>query len=436
MSGKGWRPPSFGIEVVEGRPGSGKSFYGVARVLRALVEERRPVYTNLPIRFRVLRAWLRRRHGAAVANLLTPLTREHFTAFLARQAKRNLFLERLQLSGLTPRERLAGFYAEHGPDVVRQVNPGDPKPNWIPPMSVILIDEAHQWYPQNAQRAEDPNLLSYVTMVRHHVHHLYVITQDRMQVSISFRRLAAYFWEVINLASERIAWSFTLGHLGLAGFRYRQYTPEQEDARSNAERMPCSSTVVLPWWPSESWKFRLYDSFTHLGDVRELRRQLREYRKLSGVGEDGQAVAEYAAPAGREGSMLRLIGRVVMVLVLVVVGVAVGRAVGGPKPAAVVAGPFSPPKVSGFAQGGVLIEGKLYRVNETGPGFVVRAVVPAGRVAVVASVPGDVLYVLRPGKPGLELGPSGEVLSRFRSAAEAGQLGSGPVAESGAGGRN
>ena len=53
----------FGIISVVGKPGAGKSYYLTKKAIEAVTIHRRPVYTNLPIRWRVMWHWVAKRYG-------------------------------------------------------------------------------------------------------------------------------------------------------------------------------------------------------------------------------------------------------------------------------------------------------------------------------------------------------------------------------------
>jgi len=421
---KGWTPPSYGIEVVEGRPGSGKSFFGVGRVLEAVTEQRRPVYTNLPLHMRVFRRWLRSRYGADVANLVRPLTPEHFTKFLARQAARNRFLDRLAGSGLSNSEKVKLWYQGNGPDV-----DSGTEANWISAFAMIIIDEAHHWYPQHAQRAEDPFLLTYLTMIRHHLHHLYVMTQDRMQVSITFRRLAAFYWHVRHRASDKLAWGLRLGHFGVNAFAYAKYTPEQEEARSAEGAEPTHQETVFPWLPSERWKFRLYNSFTHLGSPRELQRQLKSIRESAGLLGNGASLAVIPKPEGSDmPTLVRRFASWGVTAALLAAAVGLGSMLARPVVQAAPPVEFTPPKLSGFAGSKAILDGKPYAIGTGGPFGLVEFINAKDRFVLVRR--DESVWMLRPGKPSLSLGDRTALLAWLNARASAAGGSGGSVAGS------
>ena len=73
---------STGIELVTGIPGSGKSFHMVERLVDWVLKEQRPVYTNLPLCWRVLRKYLKIKGGEHCAGLIHELTEERFNTFI------------------------------------------------------------------------------------------------------------------------------------------------------------------------------------------------------------------------------------------------------------------------------------------------------------------------------------------------------------------
>jgi hypothetical protein len=295
--GKPQRLPHVTCDVVEGLPGSGKSFYGVGKVLEWIEADRRPVYTNLPLRFRVFQRFLRHRGGEKLAGLLVELTQDHFAAFLERNWKR---MEFRTLVKTRYRERLkagrrgrgAVFMESRFQRLWERLNGRDilrgPGANWIPPLAVICIDEAHLWYPGVAverKREESPALLKYLSMHRHHGHALTWITQDRMQLTATVRRLTAHYWQVRDRGEDRVAWGIRLRHFGVRAFGYVKRTPEQEAGRSGENFKAAEDYTVFPWLPKERWKFRLYDSYTNVGGRGHLVRLLRKAREDSGITE-------------------------------------------------------------------------------------------------------------------------------------------------------
>ncbi len=286
---------SFACTMVEGLPGSGKTFWTVRHVINVILEHRRPVFTNAPIRFRVLRAWLRKVGGEVLARLIMPLTREHFTRFCARQGERHRSREAAKAAARVAGVRFneaawkRAFEAEHGPDVVE-----GPEANWLPAHSLLVVDEAHHWFPASGKvdKSESPEVLHYLTMHRHHGHSLVVVTQDRMQVSVTFRRLCSELVVVKNIATEEIGWGFRLGMLGLSGFSYAWHACTA-DVGHGQEGKPWRHGYLFGWLPTQRWLFRLYDSFTHLGGWKKVKADQEAMRRRLGVeSERGRTLEE------------------------------------------------------------------------------------------------------------------------------------------------
>lgn len=272
------------VSMVEGLPGSGKSLMLTEKALN-YIKLRRPVYTNLPLKFRVMRSWLYRRGGPAFANLIQPLTRAHFLAFCERQDLYAKFKAECRLSGIHQhREHVRLFKLKHGPNILH-----GPGANWIPPYAVLIIDECHHWFSAKDQmvrgdgRGESPYLLAYLTMHRHHGHDLWFATQDKMQVSVTVRRLSAEFWLVRDIAKVPVWQGLHFGMLGMKMLEYKRFNAFDYDKDTLDKCTPIQSFWVWPGLPSRKWIFRLYESFTHAGSLRELRAQLEMARDDAGV---------------------------------------------------------------------------------------------------------------------------------------------------------
>lgn len=292
---KAWKPPDCQLRFVEGLPGAGKSFMLVRKTLKVIEGERRPVYTNLPIRFRVMRTYLRNRGGEPMANLIVELTETHWKEFLKRNESKQRFREEYK----TECKNNAKPYREttfervwietHGPDVTR---PGTgQQPNWIDPYSVIIIDEVQHWHTvdANVKRTEGPELRAYLTMMRHHLHDVYIASQSSANVPKTIRDLVRQFWKVEALQERKIAWGIRFKHLGLRAIGYRAYSAEQMETmkrdRSGGEfgSQPLEGEVVFPTLPHYQYIFRLYRSFTHVESPRRMMEQLRKIHDEAGL---------------------------------------------------------------------------------------------------------------------------------------------------------
>lgn len=380
--------PTYTVTIGEGLPGSGKSYWLTKEVIRVIVEQRRPVYTNGPLRFRVVRQYLRNRGGEELARLIFPLTKEHFEAFLARQLKRAEFAFKLKeqcrlLDRPLPDSLLQRLWVEHaGPDVesaepvivqvpivsadslvavaggtfglpmraVRRLSKVEP--NWIPQNAVIMIDEAQTWYP--GQRVEGKAaapgaltlLVSYLSMHRHHLHDLYFFTQNRMNIANVIRDLAKEWVVVRDRGNDVLFWGLRLRHLGIRLSAYVRYTADQMGA---SNPVPYEDRSVSLASRRHRWVFRLYESFVHAGGLKNMRRKLRAVRRKQGVCEydKGDVIVE-PDPSG--GYLVRRFGvdhftpvekvergmgmfkRVGITAVLLMVGFGVGLGARDPKP--------------------------------------------------------------------------------------------------------
>jgi hypothetical protein len=309
---------SYGLEIIEGLMGAGKSYYAVRRICQVIEETRRPVYTNLPLKWPVIRAYLRKRGGEELANLIRPLTKEHWFRFLRRQHMHAQFREsitRKRPDELDPRiiqaihestgkpvdkildqEKIydsqlwAAFHAVYGPDTTKGVQADS-----IPVGSLIVIDEVQHWHPMIKQTGDidkREQLQAYLTMCRHHLHWVWVITQDRTRIDILFRNLAASVWRVWNRGEDRLVWGLRFKHLGLVGMGYQRFTKDQLEGRNPEDVNPSESFTILTQLPRNKVYFRLYSSFTNIGSKRQILRVIRRMRVDAGLDESGTTQQE------------------------------------------------------------------------------------------------------------------------------------------------
>jgi len=276
-----------------GEPGSGKSFMAVRRAIEVMVRSRRPVYTNLPLRWRVFRKYLEKRGGVELAGLVCPLSEQHFRRFIDRTEAMRAWKESAKVEHPEWKvTRLQHEWIQHaGSEVI-----SGPDANWIPAGAVVAIDEAQHWFPNpqinKAQAKSEPaSLMSYLTMHRHHLHWVWVLTQAERQISTTFRTLAVRLWDIRNRANDRIVWGIQFRHVGIKALGYRAFRPEDDPKRDRPHEEYC----VFPWLPWYQVFFRLYDSFTHVGSRRQLRAGLRAARVAMGVTASGRTVTEMQA---------------------------------------------------------------------------------------------------------------------------------------------
>ena len=346
----------YGLEIIEGLMGSGKSFMAVWRILRAIFITRRPVYTNLPIKWKVFRKYLRIKGGEELANLIRPLDEKHWRAFLNRQHKYSLFREEThtlrpdelepdqlrRLSAATGKTQQAlcnqhrifesqmklWFDSEHGIGVEE-----GPHADHIPLGSIIVIDEVQHWHPMSKQ-ARDPDgdqLLAYLTMCRHHLHWIWVITQDRTRINIQFRLFASFVWFVRNRGEHKLAWGIRFKHLGLRGMGYEKYTKDQLEAINKDDLKPLQSFTVMAHRKKNQVIFRLYNSFTQAGSERRIKGQIRKARKESGLDESGytekekqQRIKDMKKEKSKLRKLIRKVRNAAILLVFFVIVFAIG----------------------------------------------------------------------------------------------------------------
>lgn len=344
---------NYGLEIIEGLMGAGKSYYAVRRICQLIEEHRRPVYTNLPLKWPVIRAYLRVRGGEELANLIRPLSKEHWYNFLQRQAMHAQFregiartkprdiephiIEAIARSTHKPIERIraqpklhdaqlwAAFHALYGQDTTE-----GPDADSIPVGAVIVIDEVQHWHPMENQKDNKQRKLelqAYLTMCRHHLHWIWVITQDRTRIDILFRNLASSVWRVWNRGEDRLAWGIRFKHLGLVGMGYQRYTKDQLEGRNPEDVKPSESFTILTQLPRNKVYFRLYSSFTNIGSKRQIQKVIRRARVDAGLDEDGTTKHEkqerehQAMKHTHKPSILRrLARRTIQLCVLLIVG--------------------------------------------------------------------------------------------------------------------
>lgn len=407
--------PQWGVEFCVGLPGAGKSYFGTKRALTAVIEQRRPVFTNLPIKWRAMRHYLKRRHGPEVADLVFQLTEDHWRRFLNRQRIKaeirgrlrngkpgqpldltpderdaleayNRGRERLDLLDLDTRHTISTDELEHlyrlttGEDILR-----GPEANWIPPSSIVCIDEVHDWHPMQTQNAETLDLLDYLTKLRHHTHYLWCMTQDEMQVNKRFRDLAKYYWRITNAADEKILWGLRLAMFGVVAFNYEKLAPAQYYNRQGTDPTPIESYTVYPQMPRNRYVFRLYNSFTHMGSPRRMNKSLEETRQLIGLDPTGRSDHERQQEEERRArpklpmirKAINIVFKTVLLITLLLATALVSYAIGTtnheqpePEPQVIAPGYTAPEQWgtwTGVGMHSAFIDGRRYTTGDTLP---------------------------------------------------------------------
>ena len=285
-----------GVIIIEGKPGAGKSFKGTEELVRQIVQHRRPVYSNLPLRDRPLRRYLTAKAGKdAFLKLWCPLTYEHFRAHVERSVRidkafADWRLENERLGNKAhARDAFDRWYEQRNPDD-RAIIRGDGA-NWIPSGAVCILDEVHLWTPQQGTKKDD-SLLAYASMHRHQHHLVYLLSQDAMQISLEWRRQCIEVIMVDDASSIKLWGQFSLAKLGLRNkvARYTHYGWEAYQlAKSTNRRQGDPDRIEMRWLPFNSHIFSLYDSYGRTGISR------RKQAKL--MAEQARAVGVEPAPA-------------------------------------------------------------------------------------------------------------------------------------------
>ncbi len=307
----------YGLEIIQGLMGSGKSFIAIVRMIKAILLTRRPVYTNLPLKWKVVRKYLRLKGGEELANLIRPLDQEYWRRFLRRQEKVALFkdehkntppqdLTEEQLQQLSEATGKTTDYLKAQPSLHNSqlhkwydhiYGPGKEvgvDADHIPLGSIIIIDEVQHWHPMSKQ-GKDPDgeqLLAYLTMCRHHIHWIWVITQDRTRINIQFRVFFKTLWIVRNRGESKLAWGIRYKHLGMKGLGYEKFSRDQVEGTDPEDKKPLESFTIMSHLKKYQVYFRLYSSHIHAGSMRQIRRQVKEARIKSGLDEHGTTKQE------------------------------------------------------------------------------------------------------------------------------------------------
>lgn len=256
-------PPKTGITIVHGIPGSGKSYFAIWLLLEQIIKERRPVYTNLPLRVKVFRAYLAvRMMNPRAAGYINLLTEKHTKNYTARFAA----WEEAREKGGTDED----FQKEFGPHIET-----GPDANWLPFGSVVAIDEAHKWFASSRSAAsDDPALVAAVTMHRHMWHRLILLTQDPAQIGVIFRRNCDTYWKCTNIGRMPI---FAFVKVPINAFRWIEYPKEALDGNPQFAK-PISAKFHCPAL-SSGFIFRLYSSHTHGGTTRQMMKHIDATRE-------------------------------------------------------------------------------------------------------------------------------------------------------------
>ena len=281
--------PKTGIKIMVGEPGSGKSYKAVTMILNDL-KARRPVYTNIPVKVKTIRAYLSLTSNLPASQVRTLpkylkiVTKEHFDRFTKRLDRYSLKYEELlnarksndSLSDISDVDHSA--YYDNAKKIVDS-EIGEPILNggsadWIPVGSSLYLDELHQWYP-STDRVEPKAILSYTSMHRHLMHECTVLSQHAMQVSKSFRRMADEYLYCRDWSKLPFIWFFKLP---VKIFRYKTFSSMNvKNGEAGHLAKPTWTEANLPIL-SHYVIYRLYSSYSHAGNINQLEDEIEKTR--------------------------------------------------------------------------------------------------------------------------------------------------------------
>ncbi|MFG0250263.1 MAG: zonular occludens toxin domain-containing protein [Phycisphaeraceae bacterium JB051] len=292
------KPLESGIYGVIGKPGSGKSYHCAKEILFHAMYDRRPVYTNIPIRLKKMRAYIvLKTHGPkkvrrALSKLIRPtLTKQHFGRFCERLSWISDRIEELKdefegygdLEEDVEEELEEAFWKQaliESDDVFGEPEYAGYKANWFPPGSVLFLDEVHKWFPAKNYRDEPKYVLDMTSMHRHLQLKIFVVTQRWMNASLSFRSMATELIRCMNFARVPLLGPLRLHMFGLNLFRVGKCLPEDYDERNDELKIgkrDITYDYELPGFNGGIY-FKLYKSHVHGGSLADQAKELREIR--------------------------------------------------------------------------------------------------------------------------------------------------------------
>lgn len=120
--------------------------------------------------------------------------------------------------------------------------------------ALVLIDEAHLWFPQVAQsRGEDPQFIAYLSQHRKLRHHVMMCTQYHTMLSHSFRKIQHIHWEVKNLRHIPVDIGLMKIPLPLDGFAYSAYYRDHHGERIDGR-------TIMAMNPDNRWIWSLFQT--------------------------------------------------------------------------------------------------------------------------------------------------------------------------------
>ncbi len=155
--------------------------------------------------------------------------------------------------------------------------PGYLRPNWVPYGSVIVMDELHKWFDQRKQREEAASVLDTLSMHRHGLYMIEVMSQTAMMANKAFRDMADDLIICQDLRKISPVWGI---RWPFPTFRYSLISVVDmgTEIRNRHDVKPEQVWVEAPWIDG-GLLWRLYDSFTHAGSARSLAKQMEATRR-------------------------------------------------------------------------------------------------------------------------------------------------------------
>lgn len=293
---------------------------------------RRPVYTNLPMKWRTFRAYLRLVGNRRLDGLVHLLTRELMVSHCRRFSLRARWRQRCETAGgrgqwgealfkrirhKPHRQRAAWWSAIFACMQGRAVYYG-PEANELIPGSLVIADECGWWFSMKDQASEERALEDFLSMHRHGGFEVWWLCQAAGRISISIRTMAMDYWRVQNARDIRINDWLPLRWLGIQCFQYQRFSGEQ--VKAGQDKRPEEVAFRFPQTRRSQLIFRLYHSFSHGGTVDEITQAIAASRRDAGLddlGETGNEGKQDMAPKIAGGALkYTVIGALVAVVLL------------------------------------------------------------------------------------------------------------------------
>ena len=283
--------PTTGISILSGEPGSGKSYKAVLMMIED-IKSRRPVYTNVPINIKAIRAYIRLTTDFSddeIRNLpkyIKVVTKDHFDRFALRLRNYSQEYERL-LNARDKDHNLSDLLDAdhnniHAQSVINVDNEfGQPKltgggADWIPHGASLYLDELHLWY-KASDKNESPTILAYTSMHRHMLHKCVVLSQHPMQVSLAFRRMAEEYTFCRDWSKIPVLYFIKIP---MKVFKYNTYSSMHvKGGEPDNFAKPTWSEASVPMFSGYA-NYRLYNSYSHAGDIKKINKKIEETRAM------------------------------------------------------------------------------------------------------------------------------------------------------------